>query len=78
MPKTGRPPTGRTTVTGNFFLNAPPAPDLRMNNLLGGLTAPDCTPATIPRGRGAFGGGADETSDLRNFSAVTNHRIQRH
>ena len=64
----------RATVTGKIILNDPQAPDLRMSNLLVGLTAPDYVPATIPRGRGAFGGGfgpagggEDETNYLRNF-----------
>jgi rhamnogalacturonan endolyase len=67
----------RATVTGKIILNDPQAPDLRMSNLLVGLTAPDYAPATIPRGRGAFGGGfgpagggEDETNYLRNFGNV--------
>jgi rhamnogalacturonan endolyase len=65
----------RATVSGQLVLNDPEMPDLRMENLLVGLTAPDYTPAIIPRGRGAFGGGfgpagggEDETNYLRNFS----------
>ena len=65
----------RATVTGKIILNDPQAPDLRMSNLLVGLTAPDYVPATIPRGRGAFGGGfgpagggEDETNYLRNYN----------
>jgi rhamnogalacturonan endolyase len=65
----------RATVSGQMVLNDPLAPALKMGNLLVGLTAPDYTPATIPRGRGAFGGGfgpagggEDETNYLRNFS----------
>ena len=66
---------GRATVSGQMVLNDPQAPKLKMSNLLVGLTAPDYTPAVIPRGRGAFGGGfgpagggEDETNYLRNFS----------
>ncbi|HEV2692939.1 MAG TPA: polysaccharide lyase family protein [Verrucomicrobiae bacterium] len=55
----------RATVTGKIVLNDPQAPDLKMKNLLVGLTAPDYAPATIPRGprtgrnggRGGGGGG---------------------
>lgn len=51
----------RATVSGKIILNDPQAPDLKMKNLLVGLTAPDYTPATIPRGprtgRGGRGGG---------------------
>jgi len=66
----------RATVTGKIVLDDPQAPDLRMSNLLVGLTAPDYAPAVIPRGRGAFGGGfgpagggEDETNYLRNFGS---------
>ncbi len=45
----------RATVSGKIVLNDPQAPKLKMGNLLVGLTAPDYTPATIPRG----GGGGD-------------------
>ena len=65
----------RATVSGQLVLNDPQAPKLKMSHLLVGLTAPDYTPATIPRGRGAFGGGfgpagggEDETNYLRNFN----------
>lgn len=65
----------RATVSGQIVLNDPQAPKLKMGNLLVGLTAPDYTPAIIPRGRGAFGGGfgpagggEDETNYLSNFS----------
>ena len=53
----------RATVTGKIILNDPQAPKLKMKNLLVGLTAPDYTPAIIPRGPrtgrggGRFGGG---------------------
>jgi rhamnogalacturonan endolyase len=51
----------RATVTGKIILNDPQAPDLRMKNLLVGLTAPDYAPAIIPRnfrgGGRRFGGG---------------------
>jgi rhamnogalacturonan endolyase len=64
----------RAAVSGQIVLNDSQAPKLKMGNLLVGLTAPDYTPATIPRGRGAFGGGfgpagggEDETNYLRNF-----------
>jgi rhamnogalacturonan endolyase len=65
----------RATISGKIILNDPQAPDLRMKNLLVGLTAPDYAPATIPRGRGGFGlagGGDDETNYLRNFGGGTN------
>jgi rhamnogalacturonan endolyase len=39
----------RATVTGNILLDDPQAPGLKMKNLLVGLTAPDYTPAFIPR-----------------------------
>lgn len=55
----------RATVTGKIILDDPQAPDLKMKNLLVGLTAPDYTPATISRGPrtgsragGRLGGGA--------------------
>jgi rhamnogalacturonan endolyase len=53
----------RATVSGKIILNDPQAPDLKMKNLLVGLTAPDYAPAIIPRGPrngrtgGRFGGG---------------------
>ncbi len=66
----------RATVSGQLILTDPLAPNLKMGNLLVGLTAPDYTPAVIPRGRGAFGdgfglagGGEDETNYLRNFNS---------
>lgn len=65
----------RATVTGKIVLNDPQAPNLKMKNLLVGLSAPDYAPSTISRGRGAFGGGfgpagggEDETNYLRNFN----------
>lgn len=65
----------RATVTGKMIINDPQSPDLLVSNLLVGLTAPDYVPATIPRGRGAFGGGFgpggggdDETNYLRHFN----------
>jgi rhamnogalacturonan endolyase len=54
----------RATVTGKIILDDPQAPGLKMKNLLVGLTAPDYTPAFVPRpprtGRngGRAGGGA--------------------
>jgi rhamnogalacturonan endolyase len=67
----------RATVSGKIVLDDPQAPDLKMKNLLVGLSAPDYAPATIPRGRGAFGGGfgpagggEDETNYLRNFGGT--------
>ena len=69
----------RAIVSGKIILDDPQAPDLKMKNLLVGLSAPDYAPATIPRGRGAFGGGfgpagggEDETNYLRNFGGGTN------
>ena len=69
----------RATVSGTIVLHDPLAPDLKMKNLLVGLTAPDYTPAVIPRGRGAFGGGfgpagggEDETNYLRAYNMMTN------
>jgi len=73
----------RATVTGKIILHDVQAPDLRMKNLLVGLTAPDYAPATIGRGRGPFGGGygpagggEDETNYQRNYngydSSITN------
>jgi rhamnogalacturonan endolyase len=51
----------RADVTGIIVLDDPAAPDLKMQNLLVGLTAPDYKPAFIPRGprggRGGRGGG---------------------
>jgi rhamnogalacturonan endolyase len=67
----------RATVSGKIVLNDPQAPNLQTSNLLVGLTAPDYAPATIPRGRGAFGGGfgpagggEDETNYLRNYNGI--------
>jgi hypothetical protein len=72
----------RTTVTGKIILDDPQAPDLQMKNLLVGLTAPDYKPATIPRGRGAFGGGygpagggEDETNYLRAYDLTNNSEL---
>ena len=44
----------RATVGGKIVLDDPQAPDLKMKNLLVGLTAPDYTPAVVPRGRRGF------------------------
>jgi len=47
----------RAMVSGKIILNDPQAPDLKMKNLLVGLTAPDYAPAVIPRNfRGGAGG----------------------
>jgi rhamnogalacturonan endolyase len=46
----------RSTVSGKIVLWDPRAPHLAFSNLLVGLSAPDYTPATIPRGRSGFGG----------------------
>jgi rhamnogalacturonan endolyase len=56
----------RATVSGKIVLNDPQAPDLKMKNLLVGLTAPDYEPAFVPRTfrpgnfnrRGGGGGGS--------------------
>jgi len=71
----------RGIVTGKIVLHDPQAPDLRMKNLLVGLTAPDYAPAVIPRppradrggnpggGFGLAGGGDDEAAMTnQNFS----------
>ncbi len=70
----------RATVTGKIIINDPSSPNLVVSNLLVGLTAPDYAPATIPRGRDAFGGGFgpggggdDETNYLRHFAGETNN-----
>ncbi len=69
----------RATVTGEIILDDPQAPNLKLTNLLVGLTAPDYTLPVIPRGRGAFGGGfgpagggEDETNYLRAYGMMTN------
>lgn len=76
----------RATVTGKIILNDSQAPDLRMKNLMVGLTAPDYKPAIIPRGPrtgrggrsgGGFGlarGGDDEAAmtNQNNFAGGTN------
>ena len=77
----------RATVSGKIVLNDPQAPGLKMKNLLVGLTAPDYTPATIPRpfrggggrgggfgGFGLAGGGEDEAgmTNQNNSGAVGN------
>ena len=47
----------RTTVSGQLVFSDPQAPDLKLKNLLVGLSAPDYAPAIIPRNfRGRFGG----------------------
>ena len=71
----------RATVSGKIILNDPQAPDLKMKNLLVGLTAPDYEPAFVPRpvrpgfgrrggggGGGGFGlaGGGDDEAAMTN------------
>ncbi len=71
----------RATVTGKIILNDPQAPELKMKNLLVGLTAPDYEPAFVPRpprtgaggrrgggGGGGFGlaGGGDDEAAMTN------------
>ena len=71
----------RATVSGKIILDDPQVPGLKMKNLLVGLTAPDYTPAVIPRnfrggaggrrfggGGGGFGlaGGGDDESAITN------------
>ena len=73
--------TERAVVRGKIILNDPQAPDLKMKNLLVGLTAPDYAPAFVPRpprsgpggrrgggGFGLAGGGDDEAAMTNNFS----------
>ena len=69
----------RATVSGTIVLTDALAPDLKLTNLRVGLTAPDYAPATIPHGRGVFGGGfgpagggEDETNYLHALEAMTN------
>ena len=47
----------RATVSGKIVLNDPQAPHLKLDNLLVGLSAPDYTPAIIPRNIRGGGGG---------------------
>ena len=59
----------RSAVTGRLVLNDPPAPKLKMEHLLVGLSAPDYLPPRVNRGFGGFGmfgpagGGEDETTN---------------
>ena len=70
----------RATVTGKIVLNDPQAPDLKLKNLLVGLSTPDYPPAIMPRsprsgGRtGGFGpaGGGDDEAMLTNQNAAFN------
>jgi len=70
----------RSTVTGKIVLEDPQAPGLKLRHLLVGLTAPDYTPASIPRsGRGAvrfpgFGltGGGDDEAAMTNLANLNN------
>ena len=47
----------RAIVSGKIVLNDPQAPDLKIGNLLVGLSTPDYAPATIQRNFGGGGGG---------------------
>ena len=74
----------RATVSGKIVLKDPQAPNLKMKNLLVGLTAPDYEPAFVPRnfrpggggrrggggggGFGLAGGGDDEAAMTNNFA----------
>ena len=73
----------RATVSGKIILDDPQAPGLKMKNLLVGLTAPDYTPAVVPRaaragrsggrsggGAGGFGlaGGGDDEAAMTNMN----------
>ncbi len=66
----------RATLTGQLMLDDPQAPQMRMANLLVGLTAPDYVPAVIPRGRSGFGsfgpagGGDDDTNSTPNLDTT--------
>ena len=70
----------RAAVTGKIVLNDPQAPDLKLKNLLVGLSTPDYPPAIMPRsprsgGRtGGFGpaGGGDDEAMLTNQNAAFN------
>ena len=72
----------RENVTGKILLNDSQAPGLKMKNLFVGLTAPDYTPAFIPRAPravrsgGRFGGGGASGFGLAgggdDESAMTN------
>lgn len=60
----------RATVTGRLVLNDPQAPQLKMDHLLAGLSAPDYVPPRMNRGSGGFGpagGGEDDTNSAGNF-----------
>src|ERR1039458_5666886 len=76
----------RATVSGKIILDDPQAPGLKMKNLLVGLTAPDYTPAVIPRnfrggaggrrfggGSGGFGlaGGGDDEAAMTNQNNIS-------
>jgi rhamnogalacturonan endolyase len=56
----------RATVSGKMILNDPQAPDLKMKNLLVGVTAPDYSPRTGRNsgfGFSAAGGGEDDANN---------------
>jgi rhamnogalacturonan endolyase len=60
----------RASVTGRLVLNDPQAPQLKMDRLLVGLSAPDYVPPRMNRGFGGFGpagGGEDDTNSAGNF-----------
>jgi rhamnogalacturonan endolyase len=61
----------RGTVTGQFVLNDPQAPKLKLDRLLVGLSAPEYAPPRFNRGPGGFGGffglaggGEDDTNNV--------------
>jgi rhamnogalacturonan endolyase len=63
----------RAVVSGQFVLNDPQLPKIKMANLLVGLSAPDYTPARANRNFGGFGGfglggGGDDDTNSPNQS----------
>ena len=66
----------RATVSGKIILDDPLLPNLKMKNLLVGLTAPDYAPAIVPRppraGRGGGGGGFGLAGGGDDEAAMTN------
>ena len=66
----------RATVSGKIILDDPQSPDLKMKNLLVGLTAPDYAPAIVPRppraGRGGAAGGFGLAGGGDDEAAMTN------
>jgi rhamnogalacturonan endolyase len=62
----------RATVTGQMILSDPQAPQLKMDRLLVGLSAPDYVPPRMNRGFAGFGpagGGEDDTNGAGNVPA---------